>query len=77
MAPPFKTAEVEIIYGEGISKIGEIVDLAVKYDIINKAGAWFSYNSTKIGQGRENTKLFLKDNPSLLAEIEEKVRQMD
>lgn len=77
VAPPFKTAEVEIIYGEGISKIGEIVDLAVKYDIINKAGAWFSYNSTKIGQGRENTKLFLKDNPSLLAEIEEKVRQMD
>ena len=73
VAPPFKTAEVEIIYGQGISRIGEIVDLAVKYDIINKAGAWFSYNGTKIGQGRENTKDFLKNNLELLKEIEEKV----
>ena len=54
VAPPFKTAEVEIIYGQGISRLGEIVDLAVKYEIINKSGAWFSYNGTKIGQGREN-----------------------
>lgn len=77
VAPPFKTAEVEIIYGEGISRIGEIVDLAVKYDIINKSGAWFSYNNTKIGQGRENTKEFLKNNPELLAEIEEKVQAAD
>ena len=75
VAPPFKTAEVEIIYGEGISKLGEIVDLAVKYDIINKSGAWFSYNGTKIGQGRENTKEFLKQHPEVAAEIEQKVRE--
>ncbi len=73
VAPPFKTAEVEIIYGEGISRLGEIVDLAVKYDIINKSGAWFSYNGNKISQGRENAKEFLKNNPELLKEIEEKV----
>lgn len=73
VAPPFKIAEVEIIYGQGISKLGEIVDLAVKYEIINKAGAWFSYNGTKIGQGRENTKEYLKNNPELMKEIEEKV----
>ncbi len=73
VAPPFKTAEVEIIYGEGISRLGEIVDLAVKYDIINKSGAWFSYNGTKISQGRENAKEYLKNNPELLKEIEEKV----
>ena len=64
VAPPFKTAEVEIIYGQGISRLGEIVDLAVKYEIINKSGAWFSYNGTKIGQGRENTKEFLKNTIS-------------
>ncbi|MDE5566513.1 MAG: recombinase RecA, partial [Anaeroplasmataceae bacterium] len=77
VAPPFKTAEVEIIYGAGISRIGEIVDLAVKYDIINKSGAWFSYEGTKIGQGRENTKEFLKNNPEILSEIEEKVKAID
>ena len=76
VAPPFKTAEVEIIYGLGISKIGEVVDLAVSADIIHKAGAWFSYEGNKIGQGRENTKEFLKNNPELLAEIEEKVRAL-
>ena len=76
VAPPFKTAEVEIIYGTGISKIGEVVDLAVSADIIHKAGAWFSYEGNKIGQGRENTKEFLKNNPELLAEIEEKVRAL-
>ena len=59
VAPPFKTAEVEIIYGQGISRLGEVVDMAVKYEIINKAGAWFSYEGTKIGQGRENTKEYL------------------
>ncbi len=74
VAPPFKLAEVEIIYGEGISRLGEIVDLAVKYEIINKSGAWFSYNGTKIAQGRENAKEYLKNNPSILAEIEEKVK---
>lgn len=77
VAPPFKTAEVEIIYGKGISKLGEVVDLAVKHEIINKAGAWFSYNGTKIGQGRENTKEYLKNNPEVLAEIEEKVRAVE
>ncbi|MDE5868480.1 MAG: recombinase RecA [Anaeroplasmataceae bacterium] len=77
VAPPFKTAEVEIIYGAGISRIGELVDLAVKYDIINKSGAWFSYEGTKIGQGRENTKEFLKNNPEILSEIEEKVKAID
>ncbi len=76
VAPPFKTAEVEIIYGLGISKIGEVVDLAVAADIIHKAGAWFSYEGNKIGQGRENAKEFLKNNPEVLAEIEEKVRAL-
>ena len=74
VAPPFKTAEVEIIYGQGISKLGEIVDLAVNANIINKAGAWFSYNGNKIGQGRENAKEFLKANPEICSEIEAKVR---
>ncbi|MDE6241048.1 MAG: recombinase RecA [Anaeroplasmataceae bacterium] len=73
VAPPFKSAEVEIIYGQGISRLGEIVDLAVKYEIIDKAGAWFSYNGTKIAQGRENTKEYLKNNPEILKEVEEKV----
>ena len=73
VAPPFRTAEVEIIYGKGISRLGEVVDLAVKYEIINKAGAWFSYEGTKIGQGRENTKEFLKNNPEILEEITAKV----
>ncbi len=77
VAPPFKTAEVEIIYGEGISRLGEVVDLAVKYEIINKSGAWFSYNGTKIAQGRENTKEYLKNNPEVLKEIEEKVVAID
>ena len=77
VAPPFKTAEVEIIYGQGISRLGEVVDLAVKYDIILKSGAWFSYNGTKIAQGRENTKEYLKNNPEILKEIEEKVIAID
>ncbi len=77
VAPPFKTAEVEIIYGEGISHLGEIVDLAVKYDIINKSGAWFSYKGTKIAQGRENTKEFLKNNPEVMTEIEEQIKAID
>ena len=74
VAPPFKTAEVEIIYGEGISKIGELIDTAVSMNIINKAGAWFSYNGEKIGQGRENVKNFLKANPSIYEEIYNKVK---
>jgi recombination protein RecA len=62
------------MFGEGISKIGEIIDYGVKLDIIDKAGAWFSYKSTKIGQGRENSKIFLKDNPALCQEIENEIR---
>ena len=65
VAPPFKVAEVEIIYGEGISKMGELIDTAVSLNIINKAGAWFSYNGEKIGQGRENVKAYLKANPQV------------
>ena len=74
VAPPFKVAEVEIIYGEGISKIGELIDAAVNMGIINKAGAWFSYNGEKIGQGRENVKAFLKANQAVYDEIMAKVR---
>ncbi len=76
VAPPFKTAEVDIIYGKGISKTGEIVDMAVDADIIHKSGAWFSYEGNKIGQGRENAKDFLEANPELCKEIEDKVRSL-
>lgn len=76
VAPPFKTAVVDIMYGTGISREGELVDLAVEADIINKSGAWFSYEGNKIGQGKENTKLFLKNNPDILMEIEDKVREV-
>ena len=74
VAPPFREAEFDIIYGKGISKIGNIVDVAVNLDIINKAGAWFSYNGDKIAQGRENTKAYLEKNPEVLKEIEDKIR---
>ena len=74
VAPPFKITEFDILYGEGISKIGEIIDLGVQADIIDKSGAWYSYKDEKIGQGRENTKQFLKDNPELLNEIESRIR---
>ncbi len=74
MAPPFKMVEFDIMYGEGISKIGEIIDLGVQADIIDKSGAWYSYKDEKIGQGRENTKQFLKDNPNMLEEIEGRIR---
>lgn len=76
VAPPFKTAEVDIIYGQGISKLGEVIDLAVQSNIVNKSGAWFSYNGNKIGQGRENAKEFLKNNPEIALEIENKVRAL-
>ena len=75
VAPPFKTAEVEIMYGEGISKAGELIDLAVNANIIDKSGAWFSYKGEKIGQGKENVKLLLKNSPELYKEIETKVRE--
>lgn len=74
VAPPFKEAEFDIMFGKGISKEGDILDLAVLYDIINKSGAWYSYNGEKIGQGRENTKLYMINNPEFTAEVEEKVR---
>ena len=75
VAPPFKTAEVEIMYGEGISKVGEIIDFASNLGIIDKSGAWFSYKGEKIGQGKENVKLVLKNNPAMYKEIEDKVRK--
>ena len=76
VAPPFKTAECDIIYGQGISKIGEIVDLATEAEIIHKSGAWFSYEGEKIGQGRENAKEFLKNNPDIAAKIEEQLKTL-
>lgn len=74
VSPPFKEAEFDIMFGEGISHVGDVLDLAVDEDIINKSGAWFAYNGNKIGQGRENARQYLKDNPEVLFEIEQKVR---
>ena len=74
VAPPFKEAEFDIIYGEGIFKVGSLIDVAVVYNIINKSGAWFSYGEQRIGQGRENVKVFLKDHPEIMEEIDAKVR---
>lgn len=74
VAPPFREAEFDIVYGQGISKEGNILDMAVNLDIIEKAGSWFSYNGERIGQGRENVKKYLKENPEILEEVEEKVR---
>ena len=73
VAPPFKTAEFDIMYGEGISKIGEIIDLGVELNIIKKAGSWFSYGETKLGQGREGVKAILHDNTELAQELEAKI----
>lgn len=75
VAAPFKTVEVDLIYGQGVSRYGEILDLAVERDIINKSGAWFSYNGEKIGQGRENVKKYLAENPNLCNELEELIRK--
>ncbi|WP_075215660.1 recombinase RecA [Mongoliimonas terrestris] len=75
LAPPFKEVEFDIMYGEGISKLGELVDLGVKAGIVEKSGAWFSYNSQRLGQGRENAKTFLKDNPAVANDIEQAIRQ--
>ncbi len=74
VAPPFKVAEFDIIYGEGISTEGTLLDMAVDRDIIHKSGAWFSYKDQRIGQGRENARLFLKDNPEIAAEIDKIIR---
>ncbi len=76
VAPPFKTAAIEIMYGEGISYMGEILDMSVDYDLIQKSGAWFSYNGDKIGQGKETAKQFLKDNPELVKTLAEKIKQL-
>jgi recombination protein RecA len=73
VAPPFKVVEFDIMFGKGISKMGEIIDYGVKMDIVDKAGAWFSYNDSKIGQGKENSKQFLLDNPEIAQEIEKKI----
>jgi len=75
IAPPFKTAAVDMMYGEGVSHEGELVDLGAEIDVLDKSGAWYAYNGEKIGQGRENTKIYLKNNPEVAAEIEEKIRE--
>ena len=75
VAPPFKTAEFDIMYGEGISKVGEILDIAVEFEIIKKAGSWFSYGDTKLGQGRDAVKALIKDNPELQDELEQKIKE--
>jgi recombination protein RecA len=74
VAPPFRQAEFDIVYGEGISKVGEIVDMGVELGILQKSGSWFSYNSDKLGQGRDSVKQLMLDNPEMAAEIEEKIR---
>lgn len=75
VAPPFKAVEVDVMYGEGVSKQGEILDLAVEFNIIEKSGSWYSYNGEKMGQGRENAKLFLKENPFIMEEIADLIRE--
>jgi recombination protein RecA len=74
VAPPFKEAEFDIMFGKGISRSGDILDLAVSFDIINKAGAWYSYNGEKIGQGRENTKIYMEEHPEFMEDVEKQVR---
>ncbi|MBW2961642.1 recombinase RecA [Mesonia aestuariivivens] len=75
VAPPFKTAEFDIMYGEGVSKVGEIIDIGVDYEIVKKSGSWFSYEDTKLGQGRDAVKTLLKDNPELMEELEIKITE--
>ena len=75
IAPPFKEAEFDIMFGKGISKEGDILDLAVSIDLVNKSGAWFAYNGNKIGQGRENAKSYLAEHPEVMEELEKKIRE--
>jgi len=75
VAPPFKVAEVDIMYGKGISREGEIVDLGAEYEVLQKSGAWYSYDGERIGQGRENIKTYLKENPEVRDEIDPKIRK--
>jgi recombination protein RecA len=74
VAPPFKQVEFDIMYGEGVSKVGEVLDLGVKAGLIEKSGSWFSYDSVRIGQGRENAKVYLKENPDVAKRIENAIR---
>ena len=74
MAPPFKTTEFDLMYGEGISKVGEIIDLGTELEILQKSGSWYSYDGTKLGQGREGVKQILQDNPEMAADIEKRIR---
>lgn len=76
VAPPFRIAEFDILYGEGVSKESELVDLGVKYDLVEKAGAWYSYGKDRIGQGKDNSRIFLKDNPEIAMELETKIRDI-
>jgi recombination protein RecA len=76
VAPPFKVAEFDIVFGEGISRVGSLIDLGVNLGVVDKSGSWFSYNGEKIGQGRENAKNYIKNNPEMFAEIEAKVREL-
>jgi recombination protein RecA len=75
VAPPFKECEFDIMYGQGISRVGEVLDLAVELDIVKKGGAWFSYNDMKLGQGRDNAKELLRNDPELMLEIEEQIKE--
>ena len=76
VAPPFKTAQFDILYGDGISHEGEVIDMAVELNLMQKSGAWYSYQGNKIGQGRDNAREFLKNNPEVLTEIEDKIREL-
>jgi recombination protein RecA len=76
VAPPFKQVEFDILYGEGISREGEVIDMGVQANIIEKSGAWYSYDGNRIGQGKDNVRNFLKENPAMAAEIEAKVREL-
>ncbi|MFN9393517.1 MAG: DNA recombination/repair protein RecA, partial [Flavobacteriales bacterium] len=75
VAPPFRQCEFDIIYGHGISRVGELIDMGVDYGVVKKSGSWFSYNDTKLGQGRDAVKQLLEDNPDLMEQIEGKVRE--
>ena len=74
VAPPFRIAEFDILYGEGVSKESELIDLGVKYNILDKSGAWYSYGKDRIGQGKDNSRIFMKDNPDIAMEIENKIK---
>ena len=74
IAPPFKTAEFDILYGEGVSRLGTLIDMGVELDIVDKSGAWFSYEGTRLGQGKEKAKVTLEENPAMIDEIEAKIR---